>query len=371
MQRYDVLIVGGGIAGAGIGYELAGSCSVAILDMESTLGFHTTGRSAAAFLESYGSHTVRLLVSSSRAFFEDPPAGFDRPLLTPRSLLWVVPEDEVHLLEQLEHTVREFVADAEMIDAAEAVKRCPVLNPNWVGKALVEPGASDIDVNAIHQGFIRGFRANGGTIHRSSKVTVMERPGDVWTVSTQSGEVFEAPVVVNAAGAWGDELARLAGAKPIDLQPMVRNIFTVPRPDLPTGYIFSKLPLVHDVAGRFYFKPEGDSMLCSPADEVPSEPCDAKPQPEQIARAIEDINSATTMGLRRVETSWAGLRTFAPDRVPVFGWDGAVPGLFWCAGQGGFGIQTAPAAADLCAALLLGQAPALDPAPYLATRRGL
>ena len=366
MEKFDVLIIGGGIAGTGLGYELAETRTVALLEMESSLGFHTTGRSAAAFVESYGSRTVRMLVSTSRAFFEHPPEGFDVPLLTPRSLLWVASESELGMLEQLETTVREFVPDAELIDSAEAVRRCPVLDPSWVRKALVEQGASDIDVNAIHQGFIRGMKARGGRIHQSSRVAAMERTGGVWRVTTEAGEIFEAPVVVNAAGAWGDEVAKIAGAKPIGLRPMVRNVFIVDRPALPSGTVFSQLPLVFNVGGHFYFKPEGDSMLCSPADEVPSDPCDIKPQVEQIARAIENINTATTMNIRHVRKSWAGLRTFVADRTPVASYDTELDGFFWLVGQGGYGIETSPALSRCAAAILTG-----GPLPEDALARGL
>ena len=334
--------------------------------MESTLGFHTTGRSAAAFVESYGSRTVRQLVSSSRAFFENPPEGFDRPLLTPRSLLWVADESELATLEQLESSVREFVPDAELIDSLEAVRRCPVLDPAWVKMALVEQGASDIDVNAIHQGFIKGMRARGGQIRTSAKVASITRTAGLWQVTTEAGEQYEAPIIVNAAGAWGDEVARIAGAEPIGLRPMVRNVFMVDRPALPDDVVFSQLPLVFNVSGRFYFKPEGDSMLCSPADEVPSEPCDVKPQVEQIARAIEDINTATTMDIRHVRNSWAGLRTFVADRTPVAGYDTEVEGFFWLVGQGGYGIETSPALSRCAAAILTG-----SPFPPDASARGL
>jgi D-arginine dehydrogenase len=266
--------------------------------------------------------------------------------------LWVASEPDIDALDSLEIGVREFVHDAERIDGKRAVQLCPVLDPSWVRQALVEPGASDIDVSAVHQGYIRGFRKRGGVIHRSAKVVEMSRASGTWRVVAQDGTCYEAPVLVNAAGAWGDEVGRLAGAKPVGLHPMLRNVFIVAKPKVPEDCDFKHLPLVHDVASRFYFKPEGDSLLCSPADEIPSEPCDAKPDVESIALALDYINEATTLDAHHVRNSWAGLRTFVADRTPIAGFDSEIEGFFWLVGQGGYGIETSPALSRTAAKIL-------------------
>ncbi|MGZ4671194.1 MAG: NAD(P)/FAD-dependent oxidoreductase [Ilumatobacteraceae bacterium] len=363
MSSYDVLVVGGGIAGVSIGYELAADRSVGLLEMEATLAFHTTGRSVATFLESYGGRTIRLLTTASRAFMEDPPDGFDRPLLKPLPLVWVAPHSDLEDLHSMHAAVTEFVPDVRALSADEVVDRTKVIRRDWVAGGLLEPGASEIDVAALHGGYAGRLRARGGEIHTSAGVVAMKRSGDLWHVVDRAGNSYLAPVVVNAAGSWCDLVAEIAGARPVGIHPLRRTVFTIGAPDELDPL---SIPLVADVAGTFYFKPEGPQILCSPADEVPSEPCDARPEELDIAKAIDVINSATTLDIRHVRSSWAGLRNFVADRSPVAGFDDEVDGFFWFAGQGGYGIQISPALAQAGASLVRSGA-----LPANLTARGL
>jgi D-arginine dehydrogenase len=346
----DVIVVGGGIAGVSAAYELAPHAHVALLEREPQLAHHTTGRSAAAYLETYGSPTVRRLTIASRAFFSDPPIELDSPeLLAPRPLLWIGSDARRPVLEAMAAAGRALVPSVRMIDSEEARTWCPVLRPEHAAAAMLEPEAKDIDVAALHQAYVRGVRQRGGEIMRSSEVIGLRRHDGGWLVDTKSASL-RADVVVNAAGAWADELAAMAGIRPIGLQPLRRTAFTCPAPD---GVDVRSWPLVADVDDRFYFKPEGPQLLCSLADETPSPPCDAQPEQADVALAIERINEATTLELRHVRRAWAGLRSFVADRTPVVGIDPDVPGFCWLAGQGGYGIQTAPAMARATAQLVL------------------
>ncbi len=364
MKRYDVLVIGGGIAGVSLGYELAADRSVGLVEMESTLAFHTTGRSAATFLESYGGRVIRLLTTASRAFMENPPEEFVRPLLSPMPLLWIAPHGGADELRSMRDEVIEFVPDVSLLSPSEAATFSPVIREEWLELAMLEPGASEIDVAAVHSGFVAGLRNRGGDIHTSSGVVQLQFVSNVWRATTRSGDVIEAPIVVNAAGAWCDDIARIAGVEPVGIHPLRRTVFMVSGPgDSGTRTDNSTdnrgLPLVADVRGTFYIKPEGAQYLCSPADETPSVPCDAQPEEIDIAQAIEHINDATTLDIRHVRSSWAGLRSFVGDRSPVVGFDDHADGFFWFVGQGGYGIQISPALARVGAALIrYGEIPA-------------
>jgi D-arginine dehydrogenase len=349
VKSYDVLVIGGGIAGVSIGYELAQDRSVGLLEMEATLAYHTTGRSVATFLESYGGRTIRLLTTASRAFMEDPPDGFVQPLLKPLPLIWVAPHGEVDDLQAMHDSVIEFVPAMRVLSAGEAVEATRVIRPDWVAAGLLEPGASEIDVAALHGGYTCGLRARGGQIHTSAGVTEMQRIDDRWHVTDRAGYEYDAAVVVNAAGSWCDIVGGLAGARPVGIRPLRRTVFTI---GPPAGVESHSVPLVADVGVTFYLKPEGSQILCSPADEVPSEPCDARAEEVDIAKAIDVINTATTLDIRHVRSSWAGLRNFVADRSPVAGFDDEVEGLFWFVGQGGYGIQISPALARAGASLV-------------------
>lgn len=341
------VVVGGGIAGASAGHALSEFTSVVLVEREPTLAYHTTGRSAAHFFENYGQFAMRALSRSSRGFFEDPPTGLaDSPLLgPPTGGLIVGRQDQFDLLEQEARDGKASNASIEMISGAQATELIPVLKPEAAVAAVWEPSAVELDVAAIHQAFLRGMRKNGGKVHTSSPVTRLRRQGNRWRVFAGS-ETFEAEIVVNAAGAWGDVVAELAGAQPVGLEPRRRTVFMTP------GVAgSSSWPLVVNAGYEWYFKPDGAQLLCSLADETPSEPCDARPREVDVALAIERINESTTLGIRTVRSSWAGLRTFAPDEDMVIGFDPDVDGLVWLVGQGGTGIQTSPAAGRLAAAI--------------------
>jgi len=363
MSGYEVLVIGGGMAGVSIAAELAAGGTVGLLEMEDRLAYHTTGRSAATFLETYGGDQVRALTTGSRAFLEAPPEGFEPKLLTPRPLLQFVKQGRGDVLRGLHREVLPLVPDASLLDADEVVRAYPVLRPGYAEVGMLEPGAMEIDVMAVHQGYLKQLRARGGEVHKQSKVVSLRRQGSGWQVSTADGSSYSADLVVNAAGAWGDVVAQLAGLSPVGLVPALRSIFMVnsPDPELTQG-----LPLFGDTEQSFYIKPEGLQFLCSPADETPSEPKDAAPDQLEIARAIDEINAATTLGVRSVNTTWGGLRTFAPDHNFVMGLDPQSDTFMWFVGQGGYGIQTAPAAARLGAALAQGR-----PAPQDLVDRGL
>jgi D-arginine dehydrogenase len=348
MQRFDVIVIGGGIAGVSAGHFLAQQGrSVLLVEAEAALAHHTTGRSAALYFENYGHMSIRSLSKASRRFFESPPAGLaDGPLLSPRGALTIARPEQSEHFEQVVADGAATGTTVHRLSPEQAGEIVPALRTDRLVGALWEPEAADMDVAAIHQAFVRGIRRNGGEIRTSSPVTALHRTGEGWVVTTP-GFVAECAVVVNAAGAWCDAVADLAGIAPVGLVPKRRTAFMVPGEDSWSGW-----PLVVDVDHDFYFKPDGVQLLCSLAEETPSEPCDARPQELDIALAIDRINAATTLGIRSVRSSWAGLRSFVPDGSMVIGFDPDSPGFFWLAGQGGTGIQTAPGAGMLAAGLI-------------------
>jgi D-arginine dehydrogenase len=352
VDSYDVLVIGGGIAGISVAYELASDHRVGLVEREDMLAAHSTGRSAATFIDSYGGVQVRTLAKASRAFLDHPAEGFDQPLLSPRGALYVGFAGNQAQVEQLYQQVRPLNDQVRLLDTADCVALCALLRPGSGPVGVLDPDAMDMDVHALHQGYLRGLRRRAGTVRTGAAVRELQQARDGWLVRTSDGAEHRAKVVVDAAGAWADQVAGLAGAAPVGLRPLLRSIFIVARPDLPGA---AGWPLVHDIAARFYFKPEGDRLLCSPADEGPAAPGDPRPDERAVTRAIEDLQALTVLEVRHVQASWAGLRVFMPDRVPVVGFDPARAGLFWLAGQGGVGIQTAPALARLAAALVRGQ----------------
>jgi len=358
-EQFEFLIVGGGIAGVSVGYELARDGRVCVLEREEQLAFHATGRSAAIFMETYGNAPVRALTSASRPFYAAPPEGFgEEPLTTPRGALFFA--DHAHLAQLRAHfdAVRAIVPSVEWVEGDALSRHVPCLAPGrWVA-GLLEPGAVDLDVHAIHQGYVRGLRSRGGVVRTDTEALRVKRSGGVWTVATAATEL-SAPVLVNAAGAWADVLARLAGAPPIGLRPLRRTAILVDAPGDVTRW-----PLAGSVDEELYFKPESGRLLVSPCDETPSEPCNAAPEDYDVALAVDRLERATTLRVSHVHRRWAGLRSFVADRTPVIGPDPACEGLVWLAAQGGYGIQIAPALARACRALCVGDGIPADLAAF-------
>jgi D-arginine dehydrogenase len=350
MSRYDFAVIGAGIAGASVAYELQARGSTVLLEREPMPGYHTTGRSAAVLLESYGNPSGRMLAQGSRSFLESPPQGFaPHPLVTPKPLLWIGREDQRERLAVDLEAGRVLGAELHPLDGAGVRELCPVLREDYVAAATLEPGAMIIDVASLLEGFLRGLRAKGGQVQTRAEVTHLERVGELWEV-TAGEQTYSAPVVVNAAGAWCDDIARLAGVRTIGLEPLRRTAITF---DGPAGYDFQSWPCVIDADEEFYFKPEGAQILGSPADEIPSEPCDAVAEDYEVALAADRIQRATTLEVKHIRQKWAGLRSFVADRSLVLGMDAESPGFFWLAGQGGFGIMTSPAAARAATSLIV------------------
>jgi len=347
---YDFAVIGAGIAGASVAHELQAHGRVVLLERERLPGHHTTGRSAAVLVQNYGNDVVRRLTQASRGFFEQPPDGFaPHPLVFDRPVLFIGREDQREHLAAERKAGEELGVEVRLLDAAATRSLCPVLREEYVAGGLLEPGARGIDVAGTLDGFLRGLRARGGAVRTRAEVVRVEPVGGAWEVEA-GGEIHRAAVVVNAAGAWCDEVGRLAGARPIGLQPLRRTAITI---DGPPGHDFRAWPFVVDVDEEFYFEPEGAQILASPADETPSEPCDAAAEDYDVAVAVDRVERATTLEIRYIRRRWAGLRSFVADRAPVIGSDPDLPGFFWLAGQGGFGIMTSPAAARTAASLIV------------------
>ena len=352
-----VAVIGGGIAGVSAAHyllEVRPDAHVLLLEMEATLAHHTTGRSAALLLENLGTSSVRALCAASLDFLRETPEDLvDTPLLSRRPVLHVGTEDKDESVDRMLVAGRESATTPTIeVDVDEAMRLFPPLRRERIHRAIVEPDSADIDVGALHQAFVRGFRRAGGQIATSTRVDAATPDGDGWRLDTTDGPVG-ADIVVNCAGAWGDMVATTAGVEPVGLQPMRRTAFMVDGPGLDTtGWAF-----VGDIDLDWYLRDDGPQMLCSLAEENPSDPCDPKPEEVDVALAIERLNEATTLDIRSVNSAWVGLRTFAPDRSMVIGPDPNQPTFVWCVGQGGTGIQTAPGAGRLTAELALGVGP--------------
>ena len=347
-ESADIIVIGGGIAGASVAHELAvEGASVLLLESEAQLAYHSTGRSAALFILNYGPPSVRALSAASRGFFETPPDGFaEHALVAPRGILTVAGAGQ-------EEAMASFMAEGTEVRAIspdEALAKVPLLRGDRLIAAAFEAEAREIDVHTLHSGYVKGFRGHGGRILAGARVQALNRRGAVWIAETTAG-TFMAPVIVDAAGAWADEVAALAGLKPLGLVPKRRTAIIVDGPG--KGCDSSAWPVVADVGHTWYFKPEaGGKLLVSPGDETPMPPCDVRPDELDIALTVDRFEQVVSLPVRRVEHSWAGLRTFAPDGTLIIGQDQRAEGFFWLAGQGGYGIQTAPAAARLAAALI-------------------
>ncbi len=356
MNRCDVAIVGAGIAGASLAAEIAPHVSVLLLEAEDRPGYHSTGRSAAFWAESYGGPFIQPLTSASGPFLAEH--GF----LRPRGALHLADAQGEGVLADMERDQLE--VPLERLDRAAIERMVPGVRPGW-NHGLFEPSCADIDVAALHAFYLKEARRAGAAMVTGARVTSAVRSEGEWRLETSAGD-YTCAILANAAGAWADEVARMAGVAPAGIVPHRRTIAQL-RVDPPAP---ADLPLVIDARERFYFKPEaGGRVWVSPHDETACEPCDCAPEELDVALAIDRLQQAVDWRVEAVEHRWAGLRSFAPDRIPVYGFAPGRDDFFWCAGQGGFGIQTAPAAARMAALLLLGRTDdGVDPAPYLASR---
>ena len=342
----DVIVVGGGIAGISAGAEIAKDAQVLLLEAEPHIGYHATGRSAAIFIRNYGNATLRALNAMAEPFFDAPNGVSDTSLLSPRGELLTAAETEIADLEA-------YAAEAEglaRLTAADAVELVPILREDMIAAAVYEVNARGIDVDRMLQGYARLLRAGGGDIVTSARVTALRRDSGVWQVETPEA-TYAAPVVINAAGAWAGQVAALAGAQNIALAPKRRSAAILPAPD---GYDVAAWPLFGSVAETWYAKPDAGRLMVSPADADPVSPHDAWPDDMVLAEGIDRYARSVTVPVTRVERSWAGLRTFASDSTPVVGFDARVDGFFWLAGQGGYGVQTAPALSQITAGMVVG-----------------
>lgn len=341
---HDIAVIGAGMAGASLAAELAPHARVLLLEAEDAPGYHATGRSAAFWEECYGGPGVVPLTRASGAYLAEH--GF----LTPRGALYIGRAEDAAAMAEFRASYHGTGVQIERLPAASLEAMIPQIRPEW-SEALHQPACADIDVAGLHQHYLALARRHGVEIVTRARVAALARADGAWTINGARGETWRAATIVNAAGAWADEVAGLAGVQPIGIAPLRRTVAVLRvEPSAPAD-----LPLVLDINGGFYFKPDAGRLWLSPHDEIPSEPCDAAPEEIDVAIAVDRFQHVTDWRIAAVERRWAGLRSFAPDRLPVYGFDPAAKGFFWFAGQGGFGIQTAPAAARLGAQLLLGQ----------------
>jgi D-arginine dehydrogenase len=348
----DVIVIGAGIAGASVGYFLSPHARVRVLEREEHAGFHSTGRSAALFSESYGPEQVRRLTRASRSFFERPPAGFvEHPVLSPRGVLIVGTAEQAGEVEAFHEAVLALSADARLVSSREIQALVPVMRPHAASLGVVESGAADIDVHGLHQGFLRGLKARGGEIRTSLAIRSIGFANGRWQVDA-GAQMFRAPLLINAAGAWVDEVAALAGVAPLGIEPRRRSAFLFAPPP---GMNVSQWPFVCSVDESYYFKPDAGMLLGSPGNADPVSPQDVQPEELDIALAIDRIEQATTMQIHRPTRTWAGLRSFVADGDLVGGFAPDAPGFFWVAALGGYGIQTCAAMGEACANLVLAR----------------
>lgn len=363
-SHYDIVVVGAGMAGASLAAELAGHARVLVLEMEDQPGYHSTGRSAAFWTESYGGPQVQPLTTASGPWLEEH--GF----LAPRGALTLARAGQEPLLDAFREEFSAAGVAVELVGRERLAAMVPGLRAEWVAGAY-EPDCCDIDVAGLHAHYLAQLRRGGIELRLREGLADARRRGNSWQVTLGQGARITCDLIVNAAGAWADEVARRCGVAPIGIQPMRRTVAQLRTdPAVPSG-----LPLTLDIAGEFYFKPEAGRLWLSPHDETPCDPCDAAAEEMDVAVAIDRFTAVVDWQVEAVEHRWAGLRSFAPDRLPVYGRDRHEQGFFWFAGQGGFGIQTAPAAARLAAQQLLGHGPdtmtaPLDPGRYSPLRFG-
>jgi D-arginine dehydrogenase len=348
MSDFDYIVIGAGMAGASAAYELAAFGQVLVLEREDRPGYHSTGRSAALYAETYGNRTVRALTTGGKGFYLQPPSGFaEHALLTPRGVMLIARADQRASLDGFFGEMAGLGGRISRLDGAEARARVPVLRADYIAEAAFDPDAMDIDVHALHGGYLRGLKARGGRVVLDAGLSALSRQGGSWIARGKAGS-FQGRVIVDAAGAWADEVAIHAEAKPVGLLPKRRTAILF---QPPAGADVRSWPSVIDVDEQFYFRPDAGRLMASPADETPMPPCDVQPEEIDIAILIDRLEKAADLPVKRVEHRWAGLRTFAKDKTPVVGYDPRVEDFFWLAGQGGYGIQTAPGISRLVAAL--------------------
>ena len=352
MSAPDIVVIGGGIAGLSAAAALSENARVTVLEAEEQIGFHSSGRSATMLHYALGDRLVRALTFASRPFFDNPPEGFtDAPLGHLKPLLVHARDDERAALDALHADLSHF-AKLDRLDAAEVQALCPLLKDD-ARHGIADFNAIRLDPHALLQGNLRQLRAGRGELHTGARVARIEREGSAWTVTSEKGERYSGPILVNAAGSWADRVASLAGAQPLNLEPRRRTIITF---DAPPGADLEHLPFAKTVGEELYFAPESGRLFASPMDEVPSEPMDAQPDELEVALAAYRMEERTTVKVGHIRSKWAGLRTFTRDRHPAVGFAPDAPGFFWLAGQGGFGLQTSPVMAAIAASLIAGTA---------------
>lgn len=354
MTQPDIIVIGGGIAGTSAAAQLADHANVLLLEAEPQLGYHATGRSAAIFIRNYGNAVLRALNAASAPVLQSGTGISDTGLLSPRGELLIAGEEDIAELENYAHEA----TGLEHLHPDQAVELVPILRKERIAAAILEPDAQDIDVDRMLQGYLRLLRGRGSKTVTDRRVCGLTRDSGIWRVATKEAE-YSAPLIVNAGGAWADQIAQMARARPVGLTPMRRSAVLL---DAPQGYNIDHWPLFASVTESWYAKPDAGKLLVSPADEDPTHPHDAWPDDLVLAEGLHRYEQAVTVPVTRPTHSWAGLRSFTADRTPVVGFDPALEGFFWLAGQGGYGVQTAPALAALCAALCTGKTPDLNAA---------
>jgi D-arginine dehydrogenase len=351
MCDYDFLIVGSGIAGVSAAARLAGRARVALFEREPMHAYHTTGRSAAMWTALYGNAAIRVLTVAGRRFYDAPPEGFaDHPLLSPRSCVYFAGAEQLSGLDAIGSGAADLGIATRRLSGPQTAALCPALYADRVAGGLHDLDAMDIDVNGLHQGFLKMTRAAGGDVRTDAGIVGLDQSAVGWRATLATGERVTSRVVINAAGAWADQVAAMAGLPGIGLRPLKRTVFLV---DAPSGLDARAWPAMIEADEAFYFKPDSGRILVSPCDETPSAPHDAWPEDLTIAQCVERLQAWADIPVRRIIRSWAGLRSFVADRTPVIGFDPLAEGFFWLAGQGGYGVQTAPAAGEAAAALAL------------------